>query len=265
MHARGLLATVSVVGAMGGCAAGADDPSEQAPDEEQPLDLTVESLDIAHGALRVSATMVDGAADVSVRLGGDCEHREVGGGLSTLSTLVWSLGDNDVAEAIRCGLVVRARVRDGTRYLSKVAELAVAVDVAAQETESPEDGPQLQTVTMSEMGVGVVFSPVTRGAHLTTGDSILEAAPPDSEEEGTAAGDDTGRFNVPRIDFARSVLRERPLYLDGLSFATSLSVGGTSLQGEPQELDGQEGDPQEEPLEEETAAEEAVLGAPSTP
>jgi hypothetical protein len=258
MHARGLLATVSIVGAMGGCAAGGGDPSEEPPDEEQPLDLTVDSLDIAHGALRVSATMVDGAADVSVRLGGDCEHREVGGGLSTLSTLVWSLGDNDVAESIRCGLVVRARVRDGARYVHKVAELAVTVDVAAREMENAEDGPQLQTVTASETGVSVVFSPVTRSARLTTGDSILEAAPAESEEEGIAADDDTGRFDVPRIDFARSVLRERPLYLDGSSFATWLSVGGRSLQGEPQELDGQEGDPQEEPLEnpEETAAEE---------
>jgi len=264
MHARGLLATASIVGAMGGCAAGGDDPSGEPPEQEQPLDLTVDSLDIAHGALRVSATMVDGAADVSVRLGGECEHREVGGGLSTLSTLVWSLGDSDVAESIRCGLVVRARVRDGVRYVHKVAELAVAVDVAAQEVENTQDGPQLQTVTTSDIGICMVFSPVARGARLTTGDSILEAEPPESKEEGAAADDDTGRFDVPRIDFARSVLRERPLYLDGLSFATSLSVGGTSLQGEPQGSDEpQEGDPQEEPLEdpEETAAEDSVLGA----
>ncbi len=170
-------------------------------------------------------------------MGRAAEHREVGGGLSTLSTFVWAIGDNDVAEALGCGLLVRARVRDGARHVNKVAELAVTVDVAAQDPENPEDGPQLQTVTMSETGVSVVFAPVTRSAHLTTGDSILEAAAPESEETDAAPGDDTGRFTVPCIDFARSVLRGRPLYLAGSSFATSLSVGGTSLQGEPQDPD----------------------------
>jgi hypothetical protein len=232
MDVRGSLATGSlIVCAMGGCAAHPGE--EELPAKDQPLDISVDSLDVVHGALRVGATMVDGAADVSVRLGGDCEHREVGGGLSTLSTLVWALGDNDVAEAIGCGLVVRARVRDGVRSVNKVAELGVAVEMVAEE-ENAEDGPRLQTVATSEIGVSVVFASVARGARLTTGDSILEAAPPESEEKLPGASDDTGRFTVPRIDVARSILRGRPLYLDGSSFAISLSVGGTSLRGEPE-------------------------------
>ncbi|MGO9836319.1 MAG: hypothetical protein ACLP1X_19120 [Polyangiaceae bacterium] len=247
MNARGSLATASlIVCAMCGCAAqgGEEGPPEEAPADDEPLDITVDSLDIVHGALRVSATMVDGSADVSVRLGGDCEHGEVGGGLSTLSTLVWALGGNDVAKAIGCGLVVRARVRDGVRYVNKFAELAVTVDVAAEASENAEEGPQLQTVTTSETGVSVVFAPVPRSARLTTGDSILEATPPESDED-PAAGDDTGRFTVPRSDFARSVLRGRALVLEGLSFETSLSVGGTSIQGEPEGPDEPEEEPEE--------------------
>jgi hypothetical protein len=237
MNVRGSLATASLIAcAMGGCVAhpGEGDPSEEAP-ADQPLDLTVDSIEIVHGALRVSATMVDGSADVTVRLGGECDHREVGGGMSTLSSLVWALGDNDVAEALSCGLVVRARVRDGVLYVNKLAELAVMVDVAPQDSENGDEGPRLQTVTMSEVGVNLVFAPLTRGARLRTGESILEAAPPESEEKAPSAGDETGRFTVPRIDFARSVLRGRALSLDGSSFATSLSVGGAPLQGEPRE------------------------------
>jgi hypothetical protein len=234
MDVRRSLATVSlVVGALAGCAARPEvlDPSEETPAEDQPLDIAIDALDIVHGALRLSATMVDGAADLSVRLGGDCEHREVGGGLSTRSTLVWSLSDHDVAEAIACGLVVRARVRDPTRYVNKVAELEVAVDMAA-DADNAEDGPQLQGLTMSESGIGVAFAPVTRSARLITGDSILQAVQPESEDDELAASD-ARQFIVPRIDFARSVLRRRPLNLDGSSFVPSLSVGGTSIESEP--------------------------------
>ncbi len=227
MGVRCSLTTASLIGAMSACAvpAGEGDPWEETPTKDEPLDVTVDSLDVVHGALRVSATMVDGAADVSVRLGGDCEHREVGGGLSTLSTLVWAIGDNDVAEAIGCGLRVRARVRDGARHVNKVAELAVTIDVAAQDPENPEDGPQLQTVTTSETGVSVVFAPVTRSARLTTGDSILETAPESEEETDAAAGDDTGRFHnsEPRLCAVGS---ERPPALSGRLVVRDVVVRG---------------------------------------
>jgi hypothetical protein len=236
MDVRGSLATALVVAAMGGCAAtaGQGGPLEEAPAEDQPLDLTVDSLDIVHGALRLSATMVDGAADVSVRLGGDCEHRDVGGGVSTLSALVWSLGDEEVAEAIGCGLSVRARVRGDARPVNKIAELDVAIGVSPEETESTDDGlPQLQTVVASTAGVAMVFSSLTRGSRLTTADSILAPAPLESQEsQDPAAASDAGRFIVPRIDFVRSVLGERPIHLDGTSFWTSLSVGGTAIQAD---------------------------------
>jgi hypothetical protein len=245
MSARGSLATIAtIVCAMCGCAAqaGEDDAADEAPAES--LDLTVDSLDVVHGALRISATMVGGAADVSVRLGGECERRDVGGGMSTLSTLVWALPDADVADAIRCGLAVRARVREGARMVNKVAELGVNVD-AISESQGADDGPQLQTAATSEAGIALVFAPVTRSARLTTGDSILEAAPRESEDEDPAI-DGAASFVVPFLDFARSVLRGRPLVLEGSSFATSLSVQGVSLRSDPApiELGSVEGDPQ---------------------
>jgi hypothetical protein len=156
-----------------------------------------------------------------------------------------------VPKAIGCGLRIRARFREGVRYVNKVAELEVAVGVAAPESGSAADVPQLQSVAASSSGVGLVFAALTRSARLTTGDSILEAETPRAgEAEAPAAGG--GRFIVPRIDFARSVLRERPLVLDGSAFATSLSVAGTVLQGEPQpqEVESPQEEPEEEAVEE---------------
>jgi hypothetical protein len=267
MSARGSLATVAmIVGSMCGCAAqaGQDDPSEEAAAEDQPLDLTVDSLDVVHGALRISATMVDGAADVSVRLGGDCEPREVGGGLSTLSTLVWALADTDVADSIGCGLAVRARVREGPRMVNKVAELAVAVSAGAPESQNPDDGPQLQSVRTAAAGIGLVLSPVTRGARLTTGDSLLEGARPPSDDEAPEAPEGASLFTVPFIDLARSILQRRPLVLEGSSFVISLTVQGMPLQDDPpsaeavsvegdlpsaedEPLQGEQGEPAEPP------------------
>jgi hypothetical protein len=251
MNVLDSLAVASVIAlATSACAAptAEDDAAQEAPEEQEPLEVTVDTLDVVHGALRLSATMVDGAAGVSMRLGGDCEQREVGGGLSTLSTVVWSLGDVDVADAIGCGLLLRARVRDGTRYVNRVAELGVAVDVAA-EGDNADDGPQLQGVTTSELGVSVLFSQVTPGARLATGDSILEAAQPKSEEEPPPTTGDPGPFNVPAIDFARSVLGGRRLRLEGSSFVACLSVGGAALQAETQgqdETQGSDGAPRQD-------------------
>jgi hypothetical protein len=230
MNVRGALAAATLlVGALGGCAtpAGEDDASPDAPEEEQPLDLTVDSVDVVHGALRISATMVDGAADVSVRLAG-CDQTAVGGGLATPSMLVWSLADSDLAAAIHCQLLVRARVRDGARYLRKVAELGVDIGVAPEDDESAPDAPQVQTIEVLDTGVRVGFTDLRRGARLTTSDSILGAVPPESDDTEPA---DCGRFVIPRLDFARSFLRGRPLRLDGASFVPSMSVGNVVAAG----------------------------------
>jgi hypothetical protein len=206
-------------------------PEEQ--DDREPLAISIDAVDYVHGALRMVATMEDGAADVTVRLA-DCDHRHVGGGVSTLSTLVWSLGDKDLADAITCALHVRARSREGTQYVSKVVDLGVGVDVSAPEGENPEDGPIIQSATATQGGEVLTFTQVSPGAHLVTSDSILEADPSDTDAGEPSADDDAGtpaptQYTVPLVDIARSALEGRRLRLDGASFVTTLSIAGTTL------------------------------------
>ena len=276
MNARGLFAAlravvwfggIALMACSAGCIASPDGSQEEegAQEEEpkveveEPLALTVDTLDVVHGSLRVIATMVDGAADVSVRLGGDCEHREVGGGISTPSTLVWAFGEGDIADALSCGLVVRARTHDGYGFVSKVATLDVTAattgidGTAADAQDSPAEGttnadgaPAIQAATAAEDGIHLVFAPLARGARLTTGDSVLDATRSEPDDDAPTA-DGAAEFTVPRIDFARSVLQNRPLYVDGTPFATSLSVGGMALDGSTVATDGaEEGAEQEE-------------------
>jgi hypothetical protein len=142
MRVRGCFAALSVtVWAGSGCAAPTG-PEEPPPEivRQEPLALSVESLDVIHGALRIVATMADGSADVSVVLGGTCDHREVGGGVSTARTLVWALEERDVASAIDCGLTVHAWAREGGTRVDKVADLAVAVELTSSDSDTPGDG-----------------------------------------------------------------------------------------------------------------------------
>src|SRR5258708_28782573 len=117
-------ALVLLAGTVSCEAPGGDQGEPAEPEEEVQLDLAVDRVDFAHGALRLGATMVDGAADVRMTLGEACDRREVGRGTSTLSSLVWLLGETDVADALGCGLVVRAHVPAQGRYLTKVAPLS---------------------------------------------------------------------------------------------------------------------------------------------
>ena len=255
MEVRGSLAAIALVVGAVGCAAPAGDTDvvAEAPIEEQPLEIGIDSLDVVHGALRLGATMTDGAADVCVRLGGSCDHREIGGGVSTRSTLVWSLGDEDLAAALACGLQVRARIREEGRRVDRVTEFSLSVAIGAQEG-NPDDGPQLQSASAGEEGVEVILSAVPRDARLLTNDGVLEASPPETDEDA-AADDGTARFVVPAIDFARSVLRGGDLRVAGASFVVSLAVGGTVATPpgivdeavEGGEITADEGDPNEPP------------------
>jgi hypothetical protein len=208
MDVREALATWSLfVCVAGGCAAGtgSEASNAEAPEREEPLDITVDTLDVVHGAVRIMATMSDGAADVEVRLAGACDPREVGGGVSTLSTLVWTLGERDIADAIGCGLAVRVRVREGGRTVYKTADLPVAVDVGAGEDPDAGDAPGLESVGVTPEGVELVLT--------------------------------SGRFVVSRTDFARRVLHGDCFHLDGASFAPSLSVGGTAVEVDAPEIE----------------------------
>jgi hypothetical protein len=248
MNTRCSLAAASLlVAGFVGCAAPSDsgDPSEEVAEDLLDLDVTVDALDIVHGALRLSATMVDGGADVSVRLGRDCVHGEVGGGISTPSMLVWALGENDVAEAMACNLVVRARVRQGPRIVTKTVELAVEIDLVSEDSDR-DDAPTMLGISQTPDGIAVGFSTATRSPHLTAGDSILFPVGPRSEED-PATSEGTALFVVPRDDFARSILRRRPLSLDGVSFKPQVSVAGVGVQDDPVDsFDSVEIEPEDE-------------------
>jgi hypothetical protein len=233
-RARGARAVVPLLlaAAAAGCTAPSGDEDEPDPEEILPLDLAVDRVDISHGALRLSATMVDGSADVSVRLGDACPGREVGRGMATLSTLVWALDESELADALACHLVVRARVRTPTGHVTKEAPLLVMPDVVAGEESAEQETPPDEVSTGSSLsGVTIVFTSVGPRARLSVGDSLLEPTVGDEQDQEGP----TTQFVVPRGDFARAVLLRWPLRLDGASFGTWLSVGGAGL--EPDEVE----------------------------
>jgi hypothetical protein len=218
-----LAATVS-------CESGADDPTEEEPptaEAEVALDLSVDRVDIVHGALRVSAMMREGSADVSILLGPPSERRDVGRGMATRTALVWALSERDLADALGCAaLLVRARVAtERGRHVSKVASLAVAADVAPREAE---EGPRLQGVAQSTTAMSVVFTSARATARLSVGDNLLESIrSPNEVREGE---EQATEFTVPHADFARALVSRAPLVLDGASFEPSLAIAGVALE-----------------------------------
>jgi hypothetical protein len=105
MEYRGLAAgPLVLLVARVGCASRAIDPTEDVrpgtEEREVPLDLNVDRVDVVHGALRLSATMRDGSADVSISLWASCPPREVGGGIATPSGLVWTFAARSLSLSV---------------------------------------------------------------------------------------------------------------------------------------------------------------------
>jgi hypothetical protein len=117
--------------------------------------------------------------------------------------------------------------------VNKIATLDVTAATAGVEETPPENAPAppaLQGSNAAEDGIHLVFAPLSASARLTTGDSVLDATRSDPSDDDPAA-DGAGEFTVPGIDFARSVLRGRAIYVDGTPFVASLSVGSMALDG----------------------------------
>jgi|SRR5580658_1817182 hypothetical protein len=207
-----LAATVSCMAGEGG-----DEATVEAP-KEPPLDLTIDKLDIAHGALRMSATMREGSADVSLLVGEACGSAEIGRGMANRSTFVWALAEDELALAIKCDLVVRARVLTETGMVVKAASLFVSPIVGSS---GADEGPQLQATSSSAEGITLAFG--------------------------------SGELAISQLDFARAVVLQRPFLFEGASFPASLSVGGVELQVE-QDV----GAPGPEPSEQEPTGGEAT-------
>jgi hypothetical protein len=214
---RGLtVAALALFVATMGCAAGdIDEDATAEPPADEPLDLTIDRVDIAHGALRLSASVIDGSADVSLSAGRPCQSGELGRGMATRSGFVWALAEDELALALTCDLVVRARVMTAAGPLVKSMSLPFAASVASSSTDDPAD--PVAMATGEELNVIVGSSEV----HLS------------------------------HLDFARAVLTRRPIVIGGTALTTSLSVGGVELEVEPSDpeptepTEGEPGEPSE--------------------
>jgi hypothetical protein len=219
MNARGLALRASLLLATTAHCATPDDEGgdpDDPPVEDAPLDMQVDAVDVVHGALRLRATMADGGPDVSVSLGGTCEPREVGAGLSTATAFTWTLGEKDVVGAIDCGLLVRATVRVGRHTAHRVAALGVSVSLTppATQVEGSTEEPTEQEAEEDNSG--------------------QEAAPPPAPEPAEAPADpsatDPDTANViPTTDLVRALLLHRQIVVHGDALDVAVEVGGVPL------------------------------------
>ncbi len=200
MRTRGLTAgALALAAATMSCAIGpGDDEATTAPPEPIPLDLSIDRVDIAHGALRLRATMIDGSADVWLTTGDSCGSVDIGRGSTTRSTFVWSLAEDEVVLAMKCDLVARARVMTEAGLVLESVALSVSPEVAA----APSDDESAFEVTIS-----------------SSGDVTIRVG--------------SGEQAFSHLELVRALLAQTPLDVWGRPFATTVSVGGTELEVEP--------------------------------
>lgn len=153
-------------------ATGSPGDPESAPEDEVPLELSVSGADIVHGGLRVRATMQEGSADLAIVLGSDCEHREVGGGITTPSAFAWIFGPDDLAAALRCNLIVIAHTRDATGPHRKTASLPVDAEVVSLEDDGVSDAGEV-SAPVAEMAVEEIASSFLSGRPMRIGGASL--------------------------------------------------------------------------------------------
>jgi hypothetical protein len=188
--AAGLLLLLAATTNCAGAAVGDDDVSRQ--EAEAPLDLSVDRVDVLHGSLRVTATMHEGSAESSVRLGPGCDPREVGGGMATPSRLVWILSRGELAASLRCGLVVMARVTAAAGSATKVASMPVAFAFQALDSD---DAPPPLTWSHEEVAAAVVSGrPLRVGeasfqVSLSVAGTALEAEEAETMDDVGSASD----------------------------------------------------------------------------
>ena len=227
------LATLFLCGATAACAAG---PYETTPAEvEEPLELSIESVTLRRGGVRLAATMTDGSADVSVWPGPSCRQREIGRGIATSTDLAWTLTAEEIAVGLECGLVVRARTRDDEgRRVVRVATLPVAASL-----ESDEPGARASVEGTHGAETRITFLTQVPARRIHVGGLVVGA---DAAER---PGVTTGRlvmyrrrttirlhrstFEVGNDDLARAVVQQRPIGVGGASFEVLVSIGGTML------------------------------------
>jgi hypothetical protein len=175
--------------------------------------------------------------------------------------LVWALDASDVADALRCDLVVRARAWSDRGRVIETAALRLVPDVMLVTTMgpggeiiAPDEGtarPELEGMTRDPTQVGLAFRSLTASATLAVADVRVERT---QTERGSEESESTGTFAVPYDAFAQALLEDRPLRIDGTAFRASLTIVDTALErdspGEVEAIDGVEAKGEVEPANE---------------
>ncbi|MBX3192397.1 MAG: hypothetical protein KF819_35730 [Labilithrix sp.] len=209
------------------CSAPTNDEPDEPREIEVALALSIDDVDVRHGAVRIAATMDEGSPDVSMWLGSACEEREVGHGIATHASFTWHLTREELGRAIACNLVVRVRARgdDGAR-VRKVATVDVGVSFTA---EDPDESPDLREQTTGSETTRLAFRAPKRATRLHAAGEVIGAEPDDDDDAPPGFHDSA--FEVPNDALARSVIARRPLVVLGSSFVTALKIGDVTFDG----------------------------------
>lgn len=196
------------------------------PEIEEALSLSIDTLDVRHGSLRIEASMADGSADVSMWLGTKCETREVGRGFATRSGFAWSLTRDEVARAIECNLVVRVRASSGDgQRVRKIAQLPVSVGLEADDADSVRLVRQRAVAASTRLS----FLARARARRLHVAGTVIGA---EADEEPVSGGAFVSSFVVGNDDLARSIVGRRRMTVLGEHFLATISVGSMRLEVE---------------------------------
>lgn len=141
---------------LGGCHSSEIDDDAESESEQEPepeaLELSVEGISVSDGELRLDATFVEGSADVSIWAASDsCERKEIGHGIATRTGFTWRLDGADLAEAIRCNLLVRVRLVDeGVRHRKEQELPVILLDVDGELRKEQADPSSEETSSSGE-------------------------------------------------------------------------------------------------------------------
>lgn len=254
---RAALAALAAVFVVGCNPPSADDEGApaQAHEVDTDLEIEVDGVTSFRGGVRLTATMVDGSADVSIVLADSCheEHEghgahagaaggedgarpagdlpevPIGRGFATRSRVVWSFTADELAVAYKCDLFVRAHgVDPELGRVRRTAKLEVMLGVDGHPTtdgDAPDDerAPALHAQTIENDDIRLDFVNLGASARVVAGRTIV----------GPTMEDDQARFTIPLEAVAYAAVSRGFIEVSGgLRFATTLRIGSASLDDE---------------------------------
>jgi hypothetical protein len=214
MSARAKLLPFLISVALTGCATAEDELTSQ---EETPLTVEVERVEVARGVLRLDARTENGSADLTVTLGGGCEKKgtEIGRGIATGAHFAWSFTSDELADVLACGAIaIDARHGGAHRraVLGASMDLFAVGDDTAPSFLGREDRKDATVLT---------FQGVAHGARLEAGDTSVDAEPREGENSS---------FVVPFAALSRAFVTRAPLAFDGQpALGVDVAIAGSRV------------------------------------